>query len=186
MAALRQQSRNSQYYSNSQSQPNSRPRRHASTASTARKHFVAATGEFVGTFMFLFIAFLGHSMSVTQAATSVKSASGATAASSEQVVFIALSYGFSLLVSAWTLYRVSGGLFNPAVTLGEFYPAGHRWENNADAAEHQVLLLLANYRRSEDCCFYLRRSSGRSARLRSSVRSFRVPSQWSKPPSDQA
>lgn len=28
------------------------------------------------------------------------------------------SYGLSLLVTAWALYRVSGGLFNPAVTLG--------------------------------------------------------------------
>jgi aquaporin related protein len=38
--------------------------------------------------------------------------------SNQTVVFIALSYGFSLLVAAWNLYRVSGGLFNPAVTLG--------------------------------------------------------------------
>lgn len=26
--------------------------------------------------------------------------------------------GFSLAVNAWTFYRISGGLFNPAVTLG--------------------------------------------------------------------
>jgi aquaporin related protein len=38
--------------------------------------------------------------------------------SNQTVVFIALSYGFSLLIAAWILYRVSGGLFNPAVTLG--------------------------------------------------------------------
>ena len=38
--------------------------------------------------------------------------------SSQTVVFIALSYGMGLLISAWVLYRVSGGLFNPAVTLG--------------------------------------------------------------------
>lgn len=36
----------------------------------------------------------------------------------QTVVFIALSYGFSLLIAAWVLYRISGGLFNPAVTLG--------------------------------------------------------------------
>lgn len=34
------------------------------------------------------------------------------------VVFVALSYGIGLLTSAWVLYRVSGGLFNPALTLG--------------------------------------------------------------------
>lgn len=82
--------------------------------STMRKHFVAATGEFVGTFLFLFLAFLGHSMSATQAG--VRGPQGT--ASSEQVVFVALSYGLSLLVTAWSLYRISGGLFNPAVTLG--------------------------------------------------------------------
>lgn len=34
--------------------------------------------------------------------------------SSQTVIVIALSYGMSLLVTAWTMYRVSGGLFNPA------------------------------------------------------------------------
>lgn len=38
--------------------------------------------------------------------------------SSQTVIFISLGYGMSLLVTAWSLYRVSGGLFNPAVTLG--------------------------------------------------------------------
>jgi aquaporin related protein len=38
--------------------------------------------------------------------------------SNQTVVFIALSYGFSLLIAVWMLFRVSGGLFNPAVTLG--------------------------------------------------------------------
>ena len=79
-----------------------------------RRHFVAATGEFVGTFLFLFFAFLGHTMSATQAG---ETGPGGTP-SSQQVVFVSLSYGLSLLVTAWTLYRISGGLFNPAVTLG--------------------------------------------------------------------
>jgi aquaporin related protein len=34
------------------------------------------------------------------------------------VTFVALSYGIGLLTAAWVLYRVSGGLFNPAITLG--------------------------------------------------------------------
>ena len=36
--------------------------------------------------------------------------------SSQTVVFIALSYGMGLLIAAWVLYRVSGGLFNPAAS----------------------------------------------------------------------
>lgn len=35
-----------------------------------------------------------------------------------QLLYIALSFGFSLCVNAWIFFRVSGGLFNPAVSLG--------------------------------------------------------------------
>lgn len=31
-------------------------------------------------------------------------------------MFIALSFGFSLAVNAWVFFRISGGLFNPAVS----------------------------------------------------------------------
>ncbi|KAL1311582.1 hypothetical protein AAFC00_001699 [Neodothiora populina] len=85
-----------------------------SKARTIRGHFVAASGEFVGTFLFLFFAFACHTMAIEQAGDT-----GSNGANSAQtVIFISLGYGFSLLVTAWTLYRVSGGLFNPAVTLG--------------------------------------------------------------------
>ncbi|KAF2770250.1 aquaporin-like protein [Teratosphaeria nubilosa] len=87
---------------------------HPDSQSSMLAHFVASSGEFVGTFLFLYFAFLGHLMSVDQAADTAPNG----AKDSQTVVFIALSYGFSLLVTAWNLYRVSGGLFNPAVTLG--------------------------------------------------------------------
>jgi len=34
------------------------------------------------------------------------------------LLYIALSFGFSLAVNAWVFFRISGGLFNPAVSLG--------------------------------------------------------------------
>ncbi|KAF4555225.1 Aquaporin-like protein 1 [Elsinoe fawcettii] len=74
------------------------------------RHLVATSSEFVGTFMFLYLAFAGHQMAVGQAAETGPDGSN----SSQTVVFISLSYSFSLLVTAWSLYRVSGGLFNPA------------------------------------------------------------------------
>ena len=89
------------------------PAQNPADQSALRKHFVAATGEFVGTFLFLFFAFLGHSMSVSQAPNTGPNGTN----SNQTVIYIALSYGMSLLVTAWTLYRVSGGLFNPAVTI---------------------------------------------------------------------
>ncbi|KNZ73376.1 Aquaporin-4 [Termitomyces sp. J132] len=35
----------------------------------------------------------------------------------EQVLYISLCMGFSLLVSAWLFFRITGGLFNPEVAL---------------------------------------------------------------------
>ena len=79
---------------------------------TIKNHFIAASGEFVGTFMFLFFGFATHLMATSQAQTDGIPPSGT---SSQTVVFIALGYGFSLLVTVWVWYRISGGLFNPAV-----------------------------------------------------------------------
>ncbi|KAI4727915.1 aquaporin-like protein [Aureobasidium sp. EXF-10728] len=81
-----------------------------------KNHFVAATGEFVGTFFFLYFAFACQLMAFYQA--SDKAPNGSNSAST--VVHIALGYGMSLLVAVWILFRISGGLFNPAsrVTFG--------------------------------------------------------------------
>ncbi|KAI1482596.1 hypothetical protein K445DRAFT_333038 [Daldinia sp. EC12] len=73
------------------------------------QHLVAATGEFVGTFFFLFFGYAGHLMVLDQ---------GAATSGASKVIYISLAYGFSLLVTVWAFYRISGGLFNPAVTLG--------------------------------------------------------------------
>jgi aquaporin related protein len=83
--------------------------------SPMKAHFVAATGEFVGTFMFLFFSFMCQVMLKTQA-SDVSIANGKT--SSQTNVFTALIYGFSLMVNVWAFYRISGALFNPAVTFG--------------------------------------------------------------------
>ncbi|EKG20443.1 Major intrinsic protein [Macrophomina phaseolina MS6] len=75
-----------------------------------RNHFIAMLGEFVGTFMFLFFAF-----SATQVANTTP---GSGAPNTTNMLYIALAFGFSLAVNAWVFFRISGGLFNPAVTLG--------------------------------------------------------------------
>jgi aquaporin related protein len=72
-----------------------------------RKHFVAASGEFVGTFLFLFFSFGG-----TQVANILTPGEP----NPSQLLYIALSFGFSLGITAWAFYRISGGLFNPAVS----------------------------------------------------------------------
>ncbi len=75
-------------------------------------HLVAATGEFVGTFMFLFFAYATQLMVLVQTTPSTPPAM--------QTVYVSLGYGFSLLVTVWAFYRISGGLFNPAVSI---YPS---------------------------------------------------------------
>jgi aquaporin related protein len=82
--------------------------------STMEGHLVAASGEFVGTFMFLFFCFSGQLM-ITNQASERSILNGGT--SSQQNIFTALLYGFSLLVNVWAFFRISGGLFNPAVCV---------------------------------------------------------------------
>ncbi|KAK7953862.1 aquaporin rerated protein [Apiospora saccharicola] len=82
-----------------------------------QQHIVAATGEFVGTFMFLFMGYAGHLMILDQAAAGGNSVASLSLGFLSTMA-VGFTYGFSLLVSVWAFYRISGGLFNPAVTLG--------------------------------------------------------------------
>ncbi|MCJ1409783.1 hypothetical protein MMC19_003866 [Ptychographa xylographoides] len=95
----------------------------------ARGHFVAMTGEFVGTFLFLFFALGG-----TQVANSLPSTQD-----SEPIMYISLVFGFSLLVNVWVFYRVSGGLFNPAVTLGMVITGSLPWFRGLILLPAQIL-----------------------------------------------
>nr|POE90236.1 aquaporin-2 [Quercus suber] len=82
-----------------------------------RGHVVAIIGEFAGTFFFLFFAFSG----VQTANVSSNTNTGTTVITTtvqknpSQLLYIALAFGFSLSANAWVYFRISGGLFNPAV-----------------------------------------------------------------------
>lgn len=82
-----------------------------------RNHFIAVCGEFTGTFLFLFFA-----LSATQVANSSQPPGGdaeglqqTASANVPQLLYISLAFGFSLAVNVWVFFRISGGLFNPAV-----------------------------------------------------------------------
>jgi MIP family channel proteins len=92
----------------------SRPRAPRKT-STTRQHLSTVLGEIIGTTMFLFLAF-----AATETATS--GALGITTAIAgnpniQQLLFISLAFSVSLTINAWIFFRVTGGFFNPAVTL---------------------------------------------------------------------
>ncbi|KAF2662239.1 aquaporin-like protein [Lophiostoma macrostomum CBS 122681] len=98
--------------------------RHRSFAQVWRNELVAMAAEFAGTFMFLFFAFGGTQVANTSAIASDPATAGqqdnsiTQAPNTSVLLFIALTFGFSLMVNVWVFFRVSGGLFNPAVTLG--------------------------------------------------------------------
>jgi aquaporin related protein len=73
--------------------------------------------EFVGTTLFLFFAFGGTQVAnIGAGQTADNSTTGAaTGFNPATLLYISLSFGFSLMVNAWIFFRISGGLFNPAV-----------------------------------------------------------------------
>lgn len=85
----------------------------------AKAHFVATIGEFMGTTMFLFFAFAGTQVANIGAGarTDQSTTNASTGFSPIVLLYIALSFGFSLMVNVWIFFRISGGLFNPAVTI---------------------------------------------------------------------
>ncbi|APA07378.1 hypothetical protein SS1G_13045 [Sclerotinia sclerotiorum 1980 UF-70] len=82
-----------------------------------RNHFVATTAEFAGTTLFLFFAFAGTQVALLAAPANNSNIVG-TPSDPAQLLYIALSFGFSLAVNVWVFFRTNGGLFNPAVTVG--------------------------------------------------------------------
>jgi hypothetical protein len=83
------------------------------------------TAEFAGTFLFLFFAFGGTQVANTAAVYSDAATAGQQGNSITQtpntsvLLYISLIFGFSLMVNVWVFFRVSGGLFNPAVSLSQ-------------------------------------------------------------------
>lgn len=80
--------------------------------SEARNGLIVVLGEFMGTFMFLLLAFVG-----AQAAITTNQSGDANAPMLPSSIFyIAASFGLSLAVNVWIFFRISGGMFNPAVS----------------------------------------------------------------------
>ncbi|SAM82483.1 uncharacterized protein UBRO_04479 [Ustilago bromivora] len=97
-----------------------------------KNNIIAFVSEFVGTVLFLFFAF-GIATEAANARSSTQHNGDATSLSqnappdTNALLFSSLGFGFSLAVNAWTFYRVSGGLFNPAVTLALFLTGTLGW-----------------------------------------------------------
>lgn len=68
--------------------------------------------------MFLFFAFAGTQVANAKSSTpSEATTTNATTGFDPSVMlYISLCFGFSLMVNVWVFFRISGGLFNPAVS----------------------------------------------------------------------
>ncbi|GAA5821319.1 hypothetical protein JCM11251_004570 [Rhodosporidiobolus azoricus] len=90
----------------------------------AKNHLIAAIGEYIGTLLFLMLAFGGTtvanipSTNITDATAPGQNGAPAAAPNTSNLLYIAFSFGIALMVCVFIFFRVAGGLFNPAVSLG--------------------------------------------------------------------
>ncbi|KAL3228642.1 Aquaporin-1 [Nakaseomyces bracarensis] len=80
---------------------------------SVRNHTIAFVGELVGTFMFLWCAYV--IAGTANQDTSLDEYPDGTHPG--QLIMIALGFGFSVMFSIWCMAGVSGGALNPAVSL---------------------------------------------------------------------
>ncbi|KAF6803321.1 hypothetical protein CSOJ01_10961 [Colletotrichum sojae] len=83
-------------------------------AEPTRTLLVVVLGEFCGTFMFLLLSFIGAQTAIVTNDYNDPSAP----LTPISLMYIASAFGTALATNVWIFYRVSGGMFNPAVTLG--------------------------------------------------------------------
>ncbi|KAL7663452.1 hypothetical protein ABC855_g4183 [[Candida] zeylanoides] len=89
------------------------PRANAADNSVWRNHSIAIFGEFFGTFIFLWTAFMIAQIA-NQDPTIPKPGGGSDPM---QLIMISFGFGFGVMVAVFIFFRVSGGNLNPAVTL---------------------------------------------------------------------
>lgn len=79
---------------------------------TFRNALTVILGEFCGTFMFLLLSFIGAQTAIIT--NDPERPDRPLIAFS--LMYISASFGCALAVNVWIFYRVTGGMFNPAVS----------------------------------------------------------------------
>ncbi|KAI6711687.1 aquaporin-2 [Diplocarpon mali] len=110
---------------------------------SVRNHIVAMIGEFLGTLSFLFFGLAAVQVANSKPDTLLRIDASSGAPSLLQIVYISGSFGISLTVNVWVFYRVSGGMFNPAVTFGLCLAGAVPWVRGALLVPVQLLASVA-------------------------------------------
>ncbi|KAF2443795.1 aquaporin-like protein, partial [Karstenula rhodostoma CBS 690.94] len=85
-----------------------------------RHEYPVFIGEFVGTFLFLFLSFAGTSIAIVSATVENTNSNNLDLVSVQNVsklIYISFAFGASLAVNVSIFAEISGAMFNPAVTL---------------------------------------------------------------------
>lgn len=90
-------------------------RKHA-VPDSARNIITVILGEFCGTFMFLLLSFIGAQTAITTNDPGFPN----TPLKAYSLMYISSCFGGALAVNVWIFYRVTGGMFNPAVSASVF------------------------------------------------------------------
>jgi len=81
-----------------------------------RTEVTAFVGEFIGTFMFLSLAFSGTQIALNATGSNQLAPGISPAPDVGKLLYIALAFGFSLAINVAIFAEISGGKFNPAVS----------------------------------------------------------------------
>ncbi|KAF2833438.1 aquaporin-like protein [Ophiobolus disseminans] len=110
---------------------------------TLRSEITAFIGEFIGTFMFLSLAFSGTQIALNAANTQQLTSSDTPAPDVGKLLYIAFAFGVSLAINVAIFAEISGGKFNPAVTTALFITGQIHWHRMVQTIIAQLLAAMA-------------------------------------------
>ncbi|EMD62663.1 hypothetical protein COCSADRAFT_93890 [Bipolaris sorokiniana ND90Pr] len=119
--------------------PSQTPRAHH----TLRTEAAAFIGEFIGTFMFLSLAFTGTQIALNAAGSKELSGSGDPLPDVSKLLYIAFAFGASLAVNVAIFADISGGKFCQKVTTALYLTRKIHWHRATQTIASQLLASIA-------------------------------------------
>ncbi|OAL48514.1 aquaporin-like protein [Pyrenochaeta sp. DS3sAY3a] len=110
---------------------------------TLRTEVAAFLGEFIGTFMFLSLAFAGTQIALNAAGSQQLTSSANPLPDVSKLLYIAFVFGISLAINVAIFADISGGKFNPAVTTALLITGKIHWHRAAQTVVAQIIAGIA-------------------------------------------